>query len=115
MFIFVSIVVILLLLALVAWIIRRAGRSNASGRREDGAHSPTDSYIIGGMTTADTFSASGGTSDLSLASESSGETGSDFSGGSDFGGGGSGGDYGDSGGSDSGGSDGGGGGDGGGE
>lgn len=103
MYIFIFIVAILLLIALVVWLIRRAGRSDRSGRREDGSYDPTGSYIIIGGT-----------------SESSSETGSGFNGGdigsssgeSDFGGGGSGGDFGDSGGGggDSGGGDGGGGG-----
>ena len=92
MLIIATIVAVLLLLALIAWIVKRAAR-----KRGRGAYSPTDSYIYGGTTT-DTF----GTSESS--SEAS------FGGAGDFGGGGSGGDFG--GGGDGGGGN---GGDGGGE
>ena len=94
MLIIAAIVAILLLLAFVAWLVRRAGRNSRSRGRAGGAYSSTDSYIHGG-TTADSFG----------ASESSSDTG--FGGGGDFGGGGSGGDFG--GGGDGGGGNGGGG------
>lgn len=103
MFSFACIVVILLMLAIVFLIIRRAGRSNASGTHDGGAYNSGDSYIIGGTPI--------GMNESSYSSDSSSETFSGFGGGDDFGGGGSGGDFG---GGDSGGGDSGGGGDGGG-
>lgn len=108
MYILAAIAAILLLLALVFWLIRRAGKSNASGGYDGGAYGSTDSYLIGGAA-ANTFDAPGGTSDFSYVSDSSAEPGSGFGGESDFSGAGSGGDFGgDSGGGDSGGDSGGG-------
>jgi hypothetical protein len=90
MFIIASIIAILLLLALVFWLTRRAGRS--------GSYGDSGGYFVGSDSGSNYGDSSGG--------DSSGG-GSEFGGGGDFGGGGSGGDFG--GGDSGGGGDGGGG------